>query len=118
MSIDKYFARTYNAREYNCAHLVVEVWSDLFGPQLGEMLRSYLCAPSQRKSVLSHLRLGRWLQKPEDPCVILFRAPKQATHVGLWLQGKVLHITPQGVQYQPLEIVRLGHPKVRFFTCK
>lgn len=117
MNFDKYFGRVYHIRNYNCAHLVVEAGTDVFGPRIGEMLRAYLCAPSERKSKLSDLKLGRWLKKPVDPCVVLFQAPGRIAHVGLFYKGKVLHINERGVQYQPLDVVSFGYPKVRFFTC-
>ncbi len=117
MTVDKYLGRTYHAREYNCAHLVCEVGEELHGPKLGEMLRGFLCAPSKRKPKLSDLKLGRWLKQPESPCVVLFQANDKTTHVGLFYRNRVLHINSTGVQYQPLEVVRIGFTKVRFFTC-
>jgi hypothetical protein len=116
--IDKYFGRTYHPRLYNCAHFVCDVWGDLYGPDMENALRAFLCAPSKRKAVLSDLRALRVLEQPEDPCVVLFRRPRLPTHVGLWLGGRVLHLHERGVHYQPLEVVRMGYKTVRFLTCK
>lgn len=117
--IDKYFNRIYNAANYNCAHLVCEYWGDRFGSDMREVLSAYLTSQDNRRSIFSVLKNIVLLDAPINPCVVLFQASKRATHVGVWHNGKVLHIGPkQGVQYQPLEVVRLGFSRTRFFTCK
>jgi hypothetical protein len=115
--IDKYLDRRYHARLYNCAHFACEVWGDICGPELERALRAFLCAPSKRKTVLSDLRKLRVLDEPEEPCIVLLQAPKMPAHCGVWLQGRVLHLRERGVEYQRLEVVRLGFKKVRFVTC-
>lgn len=119
MSIDKYLGRKYNARSYNCAHLVCDVWQDLKGPELGEYLRAYLCGESDRKVVLTQMRKIKFLDEPESPCVVLFQSPRQIAHVGIWIRGRVLHLLEgqQCVQFQPLKIAGIGFKSIRFFTC-
>jgi len=115
--IDKYLNRQYKERTYNCAHLVCEVWAELKNPQIAEILAGFLCAAYERRVSFSLRRTVTLLDKPIDPCVIWLQANKTPAHVGIWWHGKVLHITRQGVFYQPLEIVRLGFKRVRFFVC-
>lgn len=118
MSIDKYFTRVYDPNNYNCAHFVCELWAELKGPEMGELLGGFLCKPSERVARKSDLKRFRVLTKPESPCVVFMQAPKAVTHVGIWLRGKVFHIlSDRGVQYQPLEVATIGFKQVRFITC-
>lgn len=117
MTTDEFLTRRYHKRDYNCAHLVVEVFERLQGAEVAQVLRGYLCAPSERRNSKNDLRRAVVLPKPITPCVVLMQR-KRETHVGVWWRGKVLHILEdRGVQYVPLEVASLGFPKVRFFTC-
>jgi hypothetical protein len=90
----------------------------LQGDEMKQLMSGFLCAPTERKARPSNLRPHRFLRKPEELCVVLMQAPRVATHVGIWIRGRVLHIIAnKGVQYQPLDVVRVGFSKVRFFTC-
>jgi hypothetical protein len=117
-SVDQYFGRRYKASTYNCAHFVCDVWRDIKGEEFSEALAAMLCARHQRRAVLSDLKRIRFLDKPESPCVVLLQAKRRPTHVGVWIRGAVLHIQErQDVQFQSLDVVRIGFERVRFLTC-
>lgn len=119
MSTDKFLSRVYHPSRYNCAHFVCEVWEHLKGPGMADALRGFLCAPSERRAILQDLRRLVILDKPEDPCVVFMQANNGRTHVGLWHDGRVLHLPERGRPcYQALKIASLGFRRVRFFTCK
>lgn len=117
MSVDQYFNREYDIRKYNCAHLVCEAWKDLTGFDLAGVLRGFLSGAKDRRTILSDLRKMRQLDEPVDPCIVLMQQGRNAPHVGLYVRGRVLHIREQGVHFQPLDVVSIGFPKVRFYTC-
>lgn len=115
--IDQFFGKKYHPRDYNCAHFVCDVLAAVKSPVMGELLRGFLCAKKNRKALKDDLSKIILLNAPIDWCVVLFQRPKAATHVGIYLNGRVLHLSKQSVQYQPLDVVALGFKKVRFFTC-
>lgn len=118
MSVDKYFNRTYSARDYNCAHLVCEVWKDLTGHDIADTLQGFLTAPVTRRAQLSRLRTLRIVAEPCTPCIVFMQRRKCAPHVGIWVRGRVLHILENtGVQFQHLEVATLGFTRVRFIVC-
>lgn len=117
MSVDKYFSKRYHRSNYNCAHFVCDVFEDLRGASVSEVLRAFLCAPKNRKPSKRDLLKAIVLENPVSPCVVLMQR-RDETHVGVYLRGRVLHILERGgVQFQPLEVATLGFTKVRFFTC-
>lgn len=117
MNLDRYLSRRFHPRQYNCAHLVCDVWRDLKGEDLASVLDGFLCAPGARKTVLSQLRRIRFMDAPQSPCVVLMQSPKRAAHVGVWINRRVLHLLESGVQYTALDVASLGFKQVRFFTC-
>ncbi len=117
--IDKYFNRTYSARDYNCAHFAVEVWRDLTGEDLGETLAGFLCAPSSRVADFASLRRVRFLARPLPLCLAYMQRPPGRPHVGIWYKGAVLHLLENSsVQYMPLEVAAVGFKRTRFFLCQ
>ena len=58
------------------------------------------------------------LDAPSPPCVVLMTRPRFQPHVGLFWADKVLHITEQGVAFQPLDVVSVGFTKIRFYQCR
>lgn len=109
--------RRYDAKEYNCAHFVCDVWKDLKGESIAEVMRGFLCGRTSRAAILSDLKKVSLLEKPTDLCLVFFQGIRGKNHVGVWFKKKVLHIEPGGVKYQPLEVVSIGFKKVRFFVC-
>lgn len=118
MSLDKYFGRRYDSRRYNCAHFVCEVWSDLKGDQFAIALHGLLCPVSDRRAIAGELRRIQFLKRAESPCVAYMQSRLKPPHVGVWISGRVLHLTETaGVQYQPIDVASLGFDRVRFLTC-
>lgn len=115
MSIDKFFFRIYNRKTYNCAHLACEVWKHLTGEDLSKQMQGFFAGRGETKAVLKDLRGFVRLPKPVSPCIVLLQAPRLAPHVGIFLKGRVIHIQPRGVEFQPIEIVSNNFTKVGFY---
>lgn len=117
-SVDAYFSRIYNSRTYNCAHFVCEVWKDETGQDITANLAGYLCGPGERRAIKAQRRAFRRLATPQSPCVVLFQGLRSAPHVGIYIRGRVLHISSkQGVRFDDLKSASIGAKKVGFFVC-
>lgn len=117
MSIDPLFHRTYSRRLYNCAHFVAEAWEHETGQDIRERLIGFLFPPSDRFVPFALRRAFVSLDRPQSPCIVLMRQPRREPHVGIWIRGKVFHITESGPQFQPLDVATLGFLIVRFYAC-
>lgn len=118
MSIDPYFARTYNEGSYNCAHFVAEVWEGITGQDIHETLGGFLLPPGKRFVRGSIHRRFVKLEKPKSPCIVLMHKVKGSAHAGLLLHNRVLHIQRSGVSFQPLEVAIMGFKTHRFYDVK
>ena len=118
MTFDDYFDRVYNSEHYNCAHFVCEVWKDETSQDISVNLQGFLRAPKERKALLPQLRAFKRILQPQSPCIVLFQALREAPHVGIYLRGRVLHISSkQGVRFDLLECASIGAKKIGFFVC-
>lgn len=101
--IDKYLDRTYDLATYNCGHFVADVWRDLTGEDISIICDSFV---EGKLNAFRQQRQDREkLACPPDVgfCGVLFRNTNNEIHAGIWIDGRVLHLTEAGAKYEPLE---------------
>lgn len=102
--------------EYDCWGLVVEIYK-----RLGVSLPDY---PSQTLSRTDIIRIikGEYLGVTEptvDPKEYDFVADLKKAHIGVYLQGRILHATnTHGVQLMALDTFRQTYTHTEFFRCR
>lgn len=114
-SIDPLFFHEYDIDKYNCVHFLCDAWKHITGEDLAARMSGWLCAVSEKRFLKEQVRQFERLAQPVSPCIVLFQAPGESPHVGLFYRGKVLHIEQTGVQYMPLNVVAFGFNRVRFY---
>ncbi|QZA70464.1 minor tail protein [Erwinia phage AH03] len=117
MSVDKYLARSYHLRNYNCAHFACDVFEDETGKDLRGILTGLLKPAAERVASFKDLRRMIKLNEPVSPCIVLYHNPGDVPHVGVYLRGKVLHITHEGVRFEYIKQAGLFFKITRFYTC-
>lgn len=117
MSIDKYLSRNYNLRNYNCAHFACDVFEDETGKDLRPILTGLLKPAKERFASFKDLKKMVRLDSPQSPCIVLFQNTGDVPHVGVYIRGKVLHISDSGVRFEYIENAGLFFNTIRFYTC-
>lgn len=117
MSIDKFYRRKYNSDNYNCAHFVCEVWEHLTQNKITEQMQGFLLPVANRRAPFSLRREFTRLLTPESPCIALMLRPGYASHVGIFIDGKIFHIRKTGVEYQPVDVASFGFKTIRYYKC-
>lgn len=117
MSIDKLMSKRYDRNTYNCAHLAVDVWLELTGKDISGPMDGFLL-PTRTRHVPRRSR-QKWARhkKAVSPCIVLMRRKNTPPHVGVYFNGKIVHISGQGVQYQPPDVVTRGFTVIRYYSC-
>ena len=118
MNIDRYLDRQYHKSKYNCAHFVCDVWKDITGQDISISLQAVLTGPGARKLHTQALKAFEAVAVPLPLALVLFQAGRNAPHVGIWLDGRVLHITDKGVSCVRLESLEGSFNKMRFYNVK
>lgn len=117
ISTDRYFGRQYSRTHYNCAHFASDVWRDATGEDIGPHLIGCFAGRGETTVSLAMARAFKVLAAPTKLCMVLFQGRRTPPHIGVMWRGKVLHLVPRGVEYQPLEVAGMGFNRVRFITC-
>lgn len=115
MSVDRYLDRKYNRTSYNCLHFVAEVWEAETGEDAGDRLGALLAAASGAGLTRKHVRAFTRLDRPESPCFALMERPAGPPHVGIYIRGRILHITERGVEFFPPSIASRGFSSVKYY---
>ena len=105
MSLDLFLDRTWS-NHYTCNEFVCEVWEHLMQENLSQRLYDQLKGKA----------CFRRLDHPTSPCIVFFtNSNRSSTHVGLFYCDKLLHLTPRGVQFVPLELIAMSFREVRYY---
>jgi hypothetical protein len=117
-SIDPLLNRTPTAA-YNCLGFVAEAWEHLGGGlDVMERLQALNAGIHAEDGhvVLSTVRGFQKLVKPESPCFVVMQRSKIQPHIGIFYNGRVLHMKENGVEYQPLPVVQRYFTKIGFYA--
>jgi hypothetical protein len=103
ISTDQFLDRLPSSN-YNCFDFTREVWLALTGTDLTSKLLRLTGRFKERKGTVSGRREFERLKEPCTPCVVFMQRRFFEPHVGIWINGRVLHLKDNGVQFQPLPI--------------
>lgn len=117
MSLDVMYGKIYNENTYNCAHFTCDLWELITGYNLSNNLGSLLLPPLKRSVRGLKSKVFDKLNQPVSPCLVLFSNSINSTHIGVFINGRVMHISKQGVRYETLYDAKIGFSKVRFYSC-
>lgn len=122
IEIERYFGREFNMRSYNCWDFTRDVWKDLTGVDIGdrEVPRTYRAMDEAIRLQLGEKSVTdlEEIQVPETPCIVHFSRPGSLAHIGVFLNGKVLHLSPrQNVVLDAFRVVASNFSQTRFYRC-
>ena len=103
-------AIVYDADKYCCEHFLIDAYRHYRGIDISNRLLTSGFFNA------SNLRQFVQVDEPSQHTIVLFR-DKGKAHVGLWLDGRVLHLEPHGVVWQTLNIVMQGFERVVFYEA-
>ena len=118
MNFDKYFDLQYDESKYNCVNFVCDAYKDLFHIDIKDVFEGAFTGRGNRKLRVHSLERLRRLEGPISPSIALFQAGRKNPHVGIWINGRILHMNSSGVQWCPLENMMLQFNRVRFYDVK
>jgi len=102
------------SRSYNCLDFAIDAWIHLSGDEhASEKLRS-LC--DRIRIFLSAVRGFKKLSKASSPCFVIMQKTRTDPHVGIFVDGRILHLIESGVEFQPIQVARRYFSKIGFYT--
>ena len=119
-SIDALLNRQYDAKNYHCVHFVIDAAKYLFELDYTSYFLSLAGAWSHEIKQAHHaynFKQCVQLDAPKDGCVVLMTNLMNNAHVGLYYQGRVLHIAEQGVYFQELRSLTRNYSGFKFYEA-
>lgn len=99
----------YDADSYCCEHFLIDAYNHYTTINLTDkLLRGGFFYAYGLKNF-------KRVDAPKQFTIVLFRAKGEKAHVGLWLDGRVLHLEPHGVVWQPINYIKQGFDRVIFY---
>ena len=105
MSLDIFLDREYDFNKYNCSHFVADVWKHLTGEYIGDICDAFV--NSELDVYFNLFRQRKKLCIPETPCVVFMQADKVVPHAGIYIDGRVIHLTQQGAKFEDLCMLKV-----------
>lgn len=99
----------YDADKYCCEHFLIDAYKHYTGKDISNKLLTsgFFKAPN--------IKNFDPVSEPRQYTIVMFRNRSGQTHVGLWLDGRVLHLEPHGVVWQPLDYIKRDFDRVIFY---
>ncbi len=93
---------------YHCEHFAIDCYQFLTGVDVSELMltKGHFRALNLRNFVK--------LDKPKQYCFVLMR-DNNRSHVGVWYDNQVLHLSLKGVVMQPLFTLEKSFKKIFFY---
>lgn len=113
-SVDPFLDRV-QTKEYNCLDFVREVWLAMTGCDITQRLTGLVGAFAARKATISGVRGFTRIPGPKTPCFVVMQRARFVPHIGIYIDGRILHLTEQGVQFQPLVVARNYFISVKYY---
>lgn len=116
ISLNDFFDRTYDPVTYHCGHFTRDVWAYVTGKDISDDIQTVLLPDNLRFVRRDSIIKFSAYRCPVDPSMCVMSKLRYGTHAGVYIDGRVIHLTRLGVQYQLLSVVSRGYSKVRFYT--
>lgn len=101
---------------YNCSHYAAELWQAETGIDLRPVLAGFFAAKGDRRVSPHTPATMQRIHAPIEPCLVLFRRGRSTPHLGVFIRGRVQHLSGSVPIRQPLAIASLGYKSVRFYA--
>lgn len=117
-SVDPLLARTYNDQSYHCVHFVIEAGKHLFELDYSKHFLGF--TGSLNKSLRAEKQnfvQAKRLQRPVDGCVVMMTSFLNRSHVGIYYDNRVLHLTEMGVHFQEMRAIKRLYSRLRYYEA-
>ena len=118
MSIDALLDKRYDSDNYHCVHFVIDAGKHLFNYDFSANFlgldKSLTHNGTPSRHTVAHSQRA---DTPTDGTVVLMTKLDNGLHVGLYLDGRVLHLTEQGVRFETVRALGRMYKRIRYYNA-
>ena len=116
--IDALLDKRYDSDNYHCVHFVIDAGKHLFNydfsPNFLGLDKSLTHNGTPSRHTVTHSQRA---DTPTDGTVVLITKLDNGLHVGLYLDGRVLHLTEQGVRFETVRALGRMYKRIRYYNA-
>ena len=116
--IDALLDKRYDSDNYHCVHFVIDAGKHLFNydfsPNFLGLDKSLTHNGTPSRHTVTHSQRA---DTPTDGTVVLITKLDNGLHVGLYLHGRVLHLTGQGVRFETVRALGRMYKRIRYYNA-
>jgi hypothetical protein len=112
---DRWLAKRQIPNVYNCFDFTRDVWKDLTGDDIGDRLQILQRSIPDRRVSRSDLTAFRRLNGPESPSLVMMRSRRATPHIGVYLNGRILHLRQRGAIFEPVIYATMGFSNIGYY---
>lgn len=118
-SIDPLLTRKFDRDHYHCVHFLIEAGNHLFAYDYSHC---FLGLTGSLDNTLNPSKEGMdasdRVNKPSGGTIVLMIALDNKRHVGLYYDGRVLHLPEMGPRFDAMRSIQRQYKKVWFYDAK
>lgn len=99
---------------YNCYSFARELWALLKNEDLGDRIPA--AVREYRAAVTEGEASRKMIPEPVSPCLVVFPQRRATPHIGVYLNGTVLHYEKSGPAREELGQLQARFGKARFYA--
>jgi hypothetical protein len=92
-------------------HFTADIWLELTGIDIRVKVEYIL----NNKFKSEHLDNIEKLNLPVTPCIALMKRLRSTPHMGVFINGSIIHLTEIGVECLPVNTAMRGFNHIRYF---
>lgn len=114
MNVDDFLVQP-RTKSYTCLHHTRDVWQAVTGVDITERWQGLLSASDPRQLLREHFAAFKRLPGLVDPCIVYMRQLGRDPHVGVYVQGGLLHLRARVPEFFPFELASRGFTSFRYY---
>ena len=115
MNFGELMSKRYDAHNYHCGHFTVDAWEMVTGEDASAKLAGLLVPLDCVKVAKCTMSKCHELRAPKSPCFAVMTNALGDRHLGVFLDGRILHITETYPEMTKLNLATRMFKKVQFY---
>jgi len=111
-------SKSHDAQNYHCGHFLLDAWMFITKQDISCAIGGLLLPLDQCNMKGCDLTKLKWIDEPEDPCIMSMRNARGLGHVGIYVKGKMLHLAQHYPCIIPLEQVMTHYRGLRYYAVQ
>ena len=110
-------SKKYDEHSYHCVHFALDVWEELTGDDLRANFARLLAPLRECTATRECSNRFAEVPAPVNPCLVVMRNGARQPHLGVFVDGKVMHLQHAGPMAVAPHNVVARYRDVRYYAC-